>query len=225
VKVDRSDEGEMVRRYQAGDREAGARLLEMHAGVISRIACSYLRTGIGREDMMQEARIGFLRGVSKYEDGHGAKLITHAAWWVRSACSAHMMDHATTIQVARTAQKSGASPAERLAAVLARSTERLDAPLGRPDLEGLTVADLVADEGPSPEDLASGVGEQGLLAAAITEARLKPRELELLRVRWLREDRERLTHEEIAKSWGITRQAVHQCEAKVFAKLRRILET
>lgn len=43
------------------------------------------RTGMDMDDLMQEARLGLIRAVEKFEDDKGARLATYASWWVAVA--------------------------------------------------------------------------------------------------------------------------------------------
>ncbi len=82
---------ELVRRYQAGDREAGDCVIAHNEAMISMIVRRYYVTGVTGdatfEDLMQLGRIGLLRAMEDYDPVRGAKLMTYAYPWIRQQIS------------------------------------------------------------------------------------------------------------------------------------------
>jgi RNA polymerase sigma factor (sigma-70 family) len=78
------DEG-LVALAQAGDKDAIAALLAAHAPTMMKIACPFASGGADLDDLLQEARLAFLRAIETYEPAHGSTLRTWAYMPVRCA--------------------------------------------------------------------------------------------------------------------------------------------
>jgi RNA polymerase sigma-70 factor, ECF subfamily len=62
-----SGEGELLARLQAGDEEAFACLVDRHHAAMVRIARGYVRSEAVAEEVAQEAWLGLLRGLDRFE--------------------------------------------------------------------------------------------------------------------------------------------------------------
>lgn len=62
-----SDERELIERLRAGDGEAFATLVERHHAAMVRVAQGYVRTRAVAEEVAQEAWLGLLRGLDRFE--------------------------------------------------------------------------------------------------------------------------------------------------------------
>lgn len=78
-------------RFQKGDRKAGDVMLTRHEGMLRRIAARYSSL-LGEEDLLQEARMGFLDGLKRARRGHGTAPASYAFWWARSYCTKLLCD-------------------------------------------------------------------------------------------------------------------------------------
>lgn len=224
---------ELIRRYQAGDRKAGELLLEAHAALIFTWAKRSFTKGVDPEDVLQEARLGFLHAVELFDPSFGAKLATYAINWIRQRAQRFVEDHGRTIQVpvhrqvqlrrlarGTEEEREGAlAEDEQLrAAHFALRTASLDTPVGGED-DGSTLGALLDSGAPSPEELllardASSLSDE--VNAAI--AALSPREQEVLRRRFFGEEPEGLR--EIAADFGVVHERIRQIEAKALHRLR-----
>ena len=64
---ERADEAALLAALRAGDERAFARLVELHHGTLVRVARQYVATQEVAEDVVQEAWLGFLRGLPAFE--------------------------------------------------------------------------------------------------------------------------------------------------------------
>ncbi len=226
AKVDRSKETEadLVRRYQAGDSGAGAALLKMHESLILKWARHYSNKGVDIDDLEQEAKIGFLEGVKRFELDRGLKLCTYALAWVRHDAHRYLENNARTIRVPSHAQGSQANEAARTRASMVK-TMWIDAPVGQDSDGDRTLGDVVADIAPDPEarvsDADAATVRASVIASAMVRARLTPQERDAIATRILADDP--LTLEEVGARWGRTRERARQVQEKALIKLRRVL--
>ena len=71
-------------RARAGDREAEARLIIEHLIPAYSLVNRYVhRWGVPKEDLEQEAALGLLTAVRRFEPDRGVRFLTYAMWWVR----------------------------------------------------------------------------------------------------------------------------------------------
>lgn len=91
TRLTREQEVELVRQYQAGDRDAAVTLLRHNERMIHKIAKRYYYTRITGDctldDLMQWGRMGFLRGLDKINMDLGFAFSTYVYWWVRQSIS------------------------------------------------------------------------------------------------------------------------------------------
>ncbi|MCP5152231.1 MAG: RNA polymerase sigma factor RpoH [Ectothiorhodospiraceae bacterium] len=88
------------------------------------------------------------------------------------------------------------------------------------ELEPGVYAGQLRDPGPDPEDATAQAELRSAYERAIAEemARLDPRSRDIVRRRWLDDDR--LTLEALAEQYGVSKERVRQIEARALARLR-----
>src|SRR5580704_10894925 len=84
VPLGREAERELARRWKAGDRRAGEKLVVACLPFVIAIALEYRRWGIPLEDVVQQGNLGLLRAASKFDLGKECRLATYAAYWIRA---------------------------------------------------------------------------------------------------------------------------------------------
>ena len=52
-------------------------------GYVSWLARDFVHTGVPREDLESEGRLGLLDAALRFDPSHGVRFITYAAWWAR----------------------------------------------------------------------------------------------------------------------------------------------
>lgn len=78
------DERALLRRYQAGDRAAGEEILREYGGLVYAVAGRFRLSGMEREDLEQEGRIGLLKAAEKWDETRRLRFSTYAMHWIRS---------------------------------------------------------------------------------------------------------------------------------------------
>ncbi len=232
----------LIQRYQAGDSAAGGLLLEAHGGVIYNLARRYFHTGLDREDVKQEAKIGFLEGVKRFDPTENVKLATYAMWWVWNHLQIAVRDTSKLIRLPRKVRdvllKSAlrgeqAPEAPGAGSVPSAEVARADStvwmvahrPVSLDDVNPHT-RDSLGDRLPSheltPEEQLAELEERAAVAKALAElVEELPSALgrDTIRRRFLAEEPETL--QAIATTRGCTREYVRQVEAKSMGLLRR----
>jgi RNA polymerase sigma-32 factor len=110
---------------------------------------------------------------------------------------------------------------ERIDSSLARGDQSLSATRESDDSEPLQ--DMLADPGPSPEEIVIESVDRDLRRTRLREAlnRLTPRERKIIAQRFLGERRQTLA--EIGETFGVSKERIRQLEAKALAKLELAL--
>jgi RNA polymerase primary sigma factor len=233
--------------YQRARRE----LAEGNLRLVVSIAKRYRSRGLPFSDLIQEGNRGLMRAVDKYEHRRGFKFGTYATWWIRQGITRALADHARTIRVpchqvgtlaavervrGELSIQHGREPTvEEIAKVLGVTTEEtqslravarhpvsLHEPLGGDGERALE--DFLND--PDATNPGQQV-DQHLLRERITEVlrSLTPREREVIELRFGLKDGHPRTLEEVARTYGITRERIRQIEARGLLKLRQPLRS
>ena len=75
----RAQEAQLREGLRAGDATARARLAEAFVPAVSRLAAGLRVDGMGREDLLQEARLALIEALDSYPGGHDEDLGAHVA--------------------------------------------------------------------------------------------------------------------------------------------------
>lgn len=82
---------EVAKLAAAGDKKAMTALLARHAGLLHRVATMYNSPDLTYDDLRQEAALGLMIAIYKFDPDAGASFITYASLWIRAcvtnACS------------------------------------------------------------------------------------------------------------------------------------------
>jgi RNA polymerase sigma-32 factor len=77
-------EQELARRFRQGDYQAGHQLVTANLRFAVKVAYEYRSYGIRVSDLIQEANIGLMKAVQKFDPDKGIRLISYAVWWIRA---------------------------------------------------------------------------------------------------------------------------------------------
>jgi len=228
-------------------KQARRELAEGNLRLVVAIAKRYRGRGLSFADLIQEGNRGLMRAVDKYEHRKGFKFGTYATWWIRQGITRALADHARTVRVPchqvgtlaamervrgelaiqhgreptveEIAASLGVSPEEtRSLRVVSRHPISLHEPLGGEGERAL--GDFLND--PSAANPGQ-TADQHLLRERIAEVlrSLTPREREVIELRFGLKDGQPRTLDEVAKTYGITRERIRQIEARGLIKLRQ----
>jgi RNA polymerase primary sigma factor len=237
----------VVRRRQRRYQHLRSDLAEGNLRLVVSIAKKYRGRGLSFADLIQEGNRGLMRAVDKFEHRMGFKFGTYATWWIRQGIQRALADNARTVRVpchqvsllaalervrGELIVQSGREPTiEQIAKVLGTSPEEakslravarqplsLHEPMGD-DAERALSEFLDDRHTVSPGDNVDAT----LLKERVAEVlrSLAPREREVIELRFGLKDGQPRTLDEVAQSYGITRERIRQIEARSLSKLRQ----
>jgi RNA polymerase primary sigma factor len=93
------EEVELGRRARAGDRGARRRLIEKNLRLAVSVAKKHRGQGLPFEDLIQEANIGLMKAVDKFDPEKGNRFSTYATWWIRQSIQRAIGDKAREIRL------------------------------------------------------------------------------------------------------------------------------
>jgi RNA polymerase sigma-32 factor len=93
------EEQELARGYQAGDANAGQRLVRAHIRFVYRCAHSYRGYGLSFEDLVQEGNIGLLQAVRRFDPDRGFRLISYAVHWIRAQMQSYVVQQFSMVRI------------------------------------------------------------------------------------------------------------------------------
>jgi len=243
------EEQELAERIAKGDQNARQRMIEANLRLVVNIGKRYLNRGLPLADIIEEGNIGLMKAVERYDHRKGYRFSTYASWWIRQSIERAIINQTKTIRlpvhvaehinkylstVESLIQELGREPtikeiAKRLRVStkeveelrqLIRKTYSLETPVGDKD-EGF-LKDIIADNTiTSPAKIAEGISMREEIDRWLAE--LKPKEREVICLRFGLEGQEPKTLEEIGQKFGLTRERIRQIEAASLVKLKNII--
>jgi RNA polymerase primary sigma factor len=222
-----------MRAYQS----ARERMAVANLKLVFHVAKKYLYSGEPLDDLAQEGNIGLLKAVERFDWRRGFKFSTYATWWIRQQIGRHIADKCRTVRVPvyvyakaqRLVREIQALESEtghppKLDAIAARAEMPANkvAELQRLLLEPISIHELHIDEmiaiearsdfvSPDPMDIV--FKSERILTIDKLLSTLKPKEENILRLRFGIGVGDAFTLEEIGCQYEITRERVRQIEA------------
>ena len=246
-----SEEKELAKLVANGDKKAKDKLIESNLRLVVSIAKHYLNKGLSFLDLIEEGNIGLMKAADLYDYDKGYKFSTYATWWIRQAITRALADQARTIRIPahmvekinkmacierQLTLKLNREPSiEELARSMQISidelkkiknttnvTTSLNEIVG--DKDNTEIGDFVKSKDKRPDEIALTNVMQEEVRNMLAKSVLKPKEQEILRLRFgIGYDRS-YALEEIARKFGCTRESIRQIETRALKKLARSKE-
>ncbi len=225
-------------------RRAKYEMINSNLRLVVTIARAYINRGLPLLDLIQEGNVGLIKAVSKYDPTRGCKFSTYASWWIRQAILRAIPDKSRTIRVPgyvlemkhkmrnishdifretdreptedEIASRMEVSP-QKLRKIMdvTREVISLQATL---DDGGRPLGDVLIDKEAIPplEQLIQDMDLPHVIEKAL--GNLKPREQEIIRLRFGIGKDYAQTLVEIGKKFGISKERVRQIEKRALRK-------
>jgi RNA polymerase primary sigma factor len=236
--------GRYVAGLRAGDGRVGARLgavVRRYGALRSRLALANMRLvahvakrfrdrGVAYADLIQEGVCGLIEAIDRFDLGHQTKLATYATWWIRQAMQRAVAAGAYPVRLSprhlrQLAQSQDAldrdggpaAPSETIRRIHAatRPTLSLDATLDED--RGFTLLQAVSDPAGDRTGAVDTVEAIGRLLRA-----LRPREQEVLALRFGLGDKPRLSLSQVGRVLHVSKERVRQIQDRALEKLRAV---
>jgi RNA polymerase primary sigma factor len=100
----REEEVALSTRARKGDARARNELIQKNLRLAVSVAKKMQRKGTDLEDLIQEANIGLMKAVEKFDPTKGFRFSTYAHWWIRQSVGRHIQTHRGSIRIPSHAQ-------------------------------------------------------------------------------------------------------------------------
>ncbi len=204
--------------------------------LVAHVAKRFRDRGVPLSDLMQDGFCGLLEAIDRFDLNHETKLATYATWWIRQSMQRSVASGAYPVrltprhlrQLAQNQEQQGdsasISPAhsshghgggdliDRIQTAV-RPTISLDAALSRNS--ELTLIQTMSDpDGDRTTDVDDDETIEKMLET------LRPREQQVLRLRFGLGGQERLSLTQVGKMLEVSKERVRQIEERALSKLR-----
>ncbi|HEX8701861.1 MAG TPA: RNA polymerase factor sigma-32 [Myxococcaceae bacterium] len=92
----------LARRFLAGDLSAGHQLVTSNLRFAVKVSYEYRSYGIKMGDLIQEANIGLMKAVQKFDPDKGIRLISYAVWWIRAYIQNYILKNWSLVKLGTT---------------------------------------------------------------------------------------------------------------------------
>lgn len=232
-----TDQKELIRLAQSGDKQAAEQLLTDNSGLIWSVAKRFIGRGTDTEDLYQLGCLGFLKAVDGFDLQYGTQFSTYAVPKISGEIRRFLRDDGA-VKVSRSIKEQ--------AATIKTVRSQLTASLGREP----TIAEISQQTGFSPEEIALAetataatesiqreTGEDGFtLENVLTDTESEEKLVEKISLRQAIEklpEQERmvvnlryfhgLTQERVARVISVSQVQVSRIEKKALANLKKLL--
>jgi len=87
------------------DVQAQHRLINAYMRLAISMAAKYRRYGVSQNDLIQEASLGLMKAVDKFDPDRGNRFSTYAVWWIRASIQDYVMRNHSMVRTGSTASQ------------------------------------------------------------------------------------------------------------------------
>jgi len=237
------------------DVDAARQLVLSHLRLVVAVSRNYLGYGLPQADLIQEGNIGLMKAVRRFDPERGVRLVSFALHWIRAEIHEHVLRNWRLVKIATTkAQRKlffNLRSMKRSSAALTQAEAKAIAKeLGVKPEEVLEMetrisgGDVSLDPTPGDEDAVTPIAyladpedepaeilerrqtasnrSKGLRTAM---SQLDDRSRRIIEARWLREDDDAATLQELADEYGVSAERIRQIESKALKTMRSQMVT
>ena len=243
------------RLKESDDIDAARQLVLSHLRLVVAVSRNDLGYGLPQADLIQEGNIGLMKAVRRFDPERGVRLVSFALHWIRAEIHEHVLRNWRLVKIATTkAQRKlffNLRSMKRSSAALTQAEAKAIAKeLGVKPEEVLEMetrisgGDVSLDPTPGDEDAVTPIAyladpedepaeilerrqtasnrSKGLRTAM---SQLDDRSRRIIEARWLREDDDAATLQELADEYGVSAERIRQIESKALKTMRSQMVT
>ncbi|MBR3210886.1 MAG: sigma-70 family RNA polymerase sigma factor [Bacilli bacterium] len=245
------EEKELFQKVKAGDPKAREDFIKSNLRWVVSVAKRYLKRGLSLDDLIEEGNLGLLRAVNDFDVDKGYKFSTYSYFWIRQyilraigntgksvRIPIHTLREIDLFKKARSylfnhlgkdptlgeiAEKMNCS-LEKVAYLEAmeRKTEIVSINELIPSDEADTeLESFIPSDALTPEEVVINASLREQLLLAFKDAKLTPKEQDVLILRFGLDRGVGRRLEEVGKIVGVTRERIRQIEYKALRKLKK----
>jgi len=188
-----------VEKMQLGDSDAKDKLIEHNLRLVVFLAKKYENTGVDLEDLVSIGTIGLIKGIQTFQSGKNIKLATYASRCIDNEILMHLRKNKKV-----------------------KTEVSIDSSLSL-DGEGneLHLEDVL---GTDPDIVTREIEEENDKKVMLQEVmKLKPRDRDIIVLRYGLLGNDELTQKEVAEKLGISQSYISRIEKKVIKRLRTVV--
>ena len=237
------------------DVDAARQLVLSHLRLVVAVSRNYMGYGLPQADLIQEGNIGLMKAVRRFDPERGVRLVSFALHWIRAEIHEHVLRNWRLVKIATTkAQRklffNLRSMKRSSAALTPKEANAIAAELGVKPEEVLEMetrlsgGDIALDPTPGDEESVTPIAyladsdeepaqiyersetaanrSRGLRTAM---AQLDDRSRRIIEARWLREDDDAATLQQLADEYGVSAERIRQIESKALKTMRSQMAT
>ncbi len=232
------------------DVDAARQLVLSHLRLVVAGSRNYLGYGLPQADLIQEGNIGLMKAVRRFDPERGVRLVSFALHWIRAEIHEYVLRNWRLVKIATTkaqrklffnlrsmkrssqsltqaeanaiAKELGVKPEEvlEMETRISGGDVSLDPTPG--DEEAVTPIAYLADSEDEPAEflVRKETAENRSKGLRTAMAQLDDRSRRIIEARWLREDDETATLQELADEYGVSAERIRQIESKALKTMR-----